>query len=238
MSRVSFANPSFTSLHLSHSSFSNTSDITSPHHRLFTCITWRAAHGPEMVWLVRREWACVEVEREYVGIMQCSFSLVMVVVIAQHEDKMTALILSPTNCKIRVVISFLGELTREFRNCEVPVLQNCLLHTFQYHQGWSATMVFMLVRPSVNFPHDRLIILLGPYTWHNWQWISAEDCFWACRNLTSDNQINLTVGGRQYQCSHFLLVLCNNYYCHKTETALNYSHILPLYCYACTFLSD
>ena len=42
--------------------------------------------------------------------------------------------------------------------------------------------------------------------------------------------MNLAVRGRQYQCSHFLLVLCNSNCRHKTETALHYSHILPLYC--------
>ena len=34
--------------------------------------------------LVRRECACVALKREYVGIMQCSFSLVTAEVIAQH----------------------------------------------------------------------------------------------------------------------------------------------------------
>ena len=36
-----------------------------------------------MVWPVRRKCLRIAVEREYVGIMQCSFSLVMAVVIAQ-----------------------------------------------------------------------------------------------------------------------------------------------------------
>ena len=54
----------------------------------------------------------------------------------------------------------------------------------------------------------------------------------------SDNCTNLAGGGRQYQCSHFLLVLCNDYCRHKTETALHYSHILTLYCYVCAFPSD
>ena len=44
-----------------------------------------------------------------------------------------------------------------------------------------------LVRPSVNCPHHRLtilsLIMSGPYTWHSWRWISAGDCFLACRNL-------------------------------------------------------
>ena len=38
--------------------------------------------------------------------MQCSFSLVMAVVIALHKEKMAALILSPSNCEIRSVNSF------------------------------------------------------------------------------------------------------------------------------------
>ena len=54
----------------------------------------------------------------------------------------------------------------------------------------------------------------------------------------SDNCTNLAVGGRLYQCSHFLLVLCNNYCHHKTKTALHFSHIFPLYCYICAFSSD
>ena len=54
----------------------------------------------------------------------------------------------------------------------------------------------------------------------------------------SDNYTNLAVGRRQYQCCQFFLVLYNNYCCHKTETALHYSHILPLYCFACAFPSD
>ena len=39
--------------------------------------------SPKVVLLVGRECACVAVEREYVGIMQCSFSLATAVVIAQ-----------------------------------------------------------------------------------------------------------------------------------------------------------
>ena len=53
----------------------------------------------------------------------------------------------------------------------------------------------------------------------------------------SDNCKNLAVGGRQYQCSIFLVALCNNYRRHKTETALYYFHVLPLWCYACAFPS-
>ena len=33
----------------------------------------------------------------------------------------------------------------------------------------------------------------------------------------SDNCTNLSVGGRQYRCSHFLLAQLNNYCCHKTN---------------------
>ena len=60
-----------------------------------------------MAWLADRECACVAVDREYVGTMQCSFSVVTAVVIAQHVEKMAALILSPANCEIRAVIRFL-----------------------------------------------------------------------------------------------------------------------------------
>ena len=55
---------------------------------------------------------------------------------------------------------------------------------------------------------------------------------------TSDNCMNLAVGGKLYQYSHFLLALCNNCCHHKTETALHYSHGFPLYCFVCTFPSD
>ena len=41
------------------------------------------------------------------GIMQCSFNLVTAVAIAQHWEKMSVLIFSPTNCKILAVIRFL-----------------------------------------------------------------------------------------------------------------------------------
>lgn len=43
-----------------------------------------------------------------------------------------------------------------------------------------------LVQPSVNCLHHRLtilsLIMSGPYTLHNWRWISAGDCFWAFIN--------------------------------------------------------
>ena len=48
----------------------------------------------------KMECVCVAVEREYVGIKKCSFSLVTAVVIAQ--EKLTALILSPASCEILV----------------------------------------------------------------------------------------------------------------------------------------
>ena len=61
--------------------------------------------------------------------------------------------------------------------------------------------------------------------WFGLQW-TAWTIVWSYWNfaVTGDNQ-----------CSHFLLTLCNNYYHHKSETTLHYSHILPLYCYACAF---
>ena len=101
---------------------------------------------------------------------------------------------------------------------EVPVLQNWLphtLHQFWHHQGQLATTSIRWA--SVNCPHHHLTILLGPYTWHNWQWISAVNCFWVCRNLA--------VGRKQYQCSDFLQVLCNNY-CH---IRLKLHYVIPTY---------
>ena len=50
--------------------------------------------------------------------------------------------------------------------------------------------------------------------WFHLQWI-ARTIVWPYWNLT--------VGGRQYQCSHFPLVLCNYFCHHKTKTALHYS---------------
>ena len=97
-----------------------------------------------------------------------------------------------------------------------------------------------LVRPSLKYPHHHLIKLSlkmsGPYTWHNWRCTSAGDCFWACRNLITAKY--LAVGGRQYQYNHSHLMLCNNYCRHNTKTALYFSHVLPIYFYACKLPSD
>ena len=56
----------------------------------------------EMVWLVGREWACIAVEREYVGIMQCSFSLVTVVVIATARGENGCTDIISRHCEIPV----------------------------------------------------------------------------------------------------------------------------------------
>ena len=123
-----------------------------------------------------------------------------------------------------------GELTKEFKNCEVTVLQYFFPHTFHqfwHHQGWSVTTVFVVhigsafsQLPAPSSDHT-VTHMSGPYMWHNlcWRFLLSMQ--------KSDNCTNLTVGRRQYQCSDFLLVLCNNYCHHKTEIALHYSHILP-----------
>ena len=110
-------------------------------------------------------------------------------------------------------VKHLGELTRKFQNCEMPVLQKCFPHTFRefwYHQGCLATTVFVM---HIDSAFRIALTIVWPY--------------W-----------NLTVDRRQNQYCHFLLALCNNYCHRKTETALHYSHILPLYYNACTFLSE
>ena len=52
----------------------------------------------------------------------------------------------------------------------------------------------------------------------------------------SDNCTNLAVGRGQYQCSHFVLMLCNNYCHHKTETSLHYPtyyHSTAMHAHSC-----
>ena len=64
---------------------------------------------------------------------------------------------------------------------------------------------------------------VGHYGLRRAQWFSLQ---WIARTIVWPYW-NHAVGGRQYQCSHFLILLCNNYCRHKTETALHYSHNLP-----------
>ena len=96
-----------------------------------------------------------------------------------------------------------------------------------------------LVRPSVNCPQRRLTILAlimsGPYMWHTWRQISWR---LLTRVQKYDNRTNLAVGGRQYQCSHILLALCNNYCRHRLKLHCIIPTCNPLYCYACVFPSD
>ena len=57
------------------------------------------------------------------------------------------LFLSPGDDFVQKWGRYLGELTREFRNCEASFLKNCLAHTFlQFwrHQGQSAITVFVV----------------------------------------------------------------------------------------------
>ena len=105
----------------------------------------------------------------------------------------------------------LGGLTREFWNCGAPVYRHCLPRT-----------IFLASPGKVGLYGLRSV------HWFGLQWI-AHTIVWPCWNFA--------FGGRQYQCSNFLLTLCNNYCRHKTETALHYSFILPIYWYACTFPS-
>ena len=56
-------------------------------------------------------------------------------------------VLPPRDDFIRKWARPLGEITREFRNCEATVMQNCLPHTFHQfwrHQGRSGTTVFVV----------------------------------------------------------------------------------------------
>ena len=57
----------------------------------------------------------------------------------------------------------LGEITREIRNCEAHILENCLQHTFHQsgvtRDGRPIRSSSCTFRPSVNCPHHRLAIL-------------------------------------------------------------------------------
>ena len=90
----------------------------------------------------------------------------------------------------------------------------------------------------------KTVVADHPWCCHNWRKVcikqfcrTSASQFWNSL-VSSDNHTNLAVGRTQYQCDHVLLVLYKNYCRHKTETALHYYHILPLYCYACAILSD
>ena len=156
--------------------------------------------------------------------MQCSFCLVTVVVVAQRQENLVSLILSPQTCRFMRLSDL-----RDFRNGEAPILQIFLSHTFhqfQRHQGRSATTVFVVHNNSA---FSDLPVPSSDHTIaHNVGFIQVAQ--WAvdlCWRLflsvqKSDNRTNLAVGVRQYQCSHFLLPLCNNYCRHKTETTLQY----------------
>ena len=127
--------------------------------------------------------------------------------------KIIVLILSPAKCEIHAVIRS-GELTRKFWNSKRPFLQKTnACRKFSISSGVTRdgrplrSSSCTLVRSWVNCPHHCLTMLLlimsGPYTWHNWRWISVVDCFWACRNLITA-RISPLVGDNQcYQLSGF-----------------------------------
>ena len=92
---------------------------------------------------------------------------------------------------------YLGELIRWLRNCEDPVLQTA------YRTPSISSGVTRNGRPLLRRAH-----------WFGFQW-NARTIVWPYWNLA--------VSGRQYQCRHFHLALCNNYYRRKIETALDYS---------------
>ena len=116
-------------------------------------------------------------------------------------------------------------------------------HQFWRHQGWSATTVFPvhigLAFSELPSPSSDHTVTHNVGSIHVAQ-LTVDLCWKLLLSLQkSDNCKNLAVGRRQYQCSHFILALCNNYCRHyKIETAMHYSHIFPLYCYTCSFPSD
>ena len=129
--------------------------------------------------------------------------------------------------------------------CEASVLKNCLphtLHQFSRHQRRSPTMVYVVhfttAFSELPAPSSDHTVAHNVVSMHVAQ--LAVNLSWRLLLSVqkSDNCTNIAAGGRQYQFSHFLLALCNNYCRHKTETALHYSHVLPLYSCACVFPSD
>ena len=153
-----------------------------------------------MVRLVGRECACVVVEKEYVGLMQCSFSL------SRHQ--------------------LLHSARRNWLHWY------CLLPTARYIHLSDFYVEDRSGRPSVVTP--ALVGSARQAVLHNRRFTSSElsgqfPQIWQlheCRSWRETISVH-----------HVLLAMCNNYCSHKTETALHYSHILPLYCYACVFLS-
>ena len=132
----------------------------------------------------------------YLGIRQCSFSLVKVVVIAAA---------SKTSGGIDQCSKILKHRFCKTACCTLSISSGV---TRNGQPLWS--LFCILDWPSLNCPRHHmtllLLIMLGPHTWHDWQRISPGNCFQECCAITTRPTV------------------------HKTEPALHYSHILPLYC--------
>ena len=109
-----------------------------------------------------------------------------------------ALVLSHANCEIRVIIRFLGNwqerseiVKRRFYKNACRTLSNRSGVTRDTRPLRSSSCT--LTHPSVNCPHHRLTTLSVQYTSHNWRWIFAGHCFWACRNLITARISQLAV---------------------------------------------
>ena len=161
---------------------------------------------------------------------------------------MAALILSPANCEIRAVIRFPhsqkespAEIHQQLCHVYGPDIMSERMvrrRCGQFNEGRSNVHdEYRRGRPSLVTP--ELMENVRQIVFQNRCFTISElsGQFSPDVSLTAALRMNLAVCGRQYQCSHFLLVRCINYCQHKTETALHFPHILPLYCYACAFAS-
>ena len=148
---------------------------------------------PEVVWLVRRECTCLAVEWEYVGIMQCSFSLVMAVVIAQHLEKMAAHILFPPTARFMQLSDFRSNLQqRSTANCG-----KCMDPTIWSDNGADKSLN---AKPMCNEDCSGQPSLVMPEVMESMQQAVLQNWFFTISELTgqSDNCTNFVVGRRQY----------------------------------------
>ena len=105
-------------------------------------------------------------------------------------------------------------------NCENCVDSRIVKHRFCKTTCHTLSISSDITRDSLCRAHwfgltILLLIMSGPCGTIGWRlFLSVQK---------SDNCTNLTAGRRQYQLIQFLLVVCNNYCHHKTETALHYS---------------
>ena len=135
---------------------------------------------------------------------------------------MAAVILSPANCEIWTVIRFRMNWPESSEIMKRRFCKNVCL-TFFISSGVTRdgrplrSSLCTVVRPSVNCPYHRLIILSliisGP----------ARGTFGGGSLQEIALSVQKSDNCRQYHYSHFHLALCNNYWRQKTETALHFT---------------